>query len=123
MQEQAADSGSHKQPALALPLSEEVDRNESPVAAAAAAWLVLPKTEATEAADAQPAANGANEEMAAVTADGAPANDVQLVDPKEVNELDLAAGPAPVPTPWFSYLLMILGAALAAASTVRFLIV
>jgi hypothetical protein len=47
---------------------------------------------------------------------------VQMVDPNEVNELDLAAAdPAPTPaeSSWLSYLLMTLGGALAAASTVR----
>jgi hypothetical protein len=53
---------------------------------------------------------------------------VATVDPNEVNELDLAAA-APTPTPapaessWIKYLLATLGAALAAASTVRFLFV
>ena len=44
-----------------------------------------------------------------------------MVDPNEVNELDLAATPAvPADSSWLSYLLATLGAALAAASTVRF---
>jgi hypothetical protein len=118
--EHAADSGSHKQPALALPLNEEVDRNESPVAAAAAAWLVLPKAEgdgAQAGADQTAADEGTT---VAASADGSPAADVQLVDPNEVNELDLAAAPAPAQTSWLGYLVMTLGAALAAASTVRF---
>lgn len=47
---------------------------------------------------------------------------VQMVDPNEVNELDLAAAdptPAPAESSWLSYLLMTLGGALAAASTMR----
>jgi len=46
-----------------------------------------------------------------------------MVDPNEVNELDLAAAPTrPAESSWLSYLLATLGGALAAASTVRFLI-
>src|SRR5262249_60160293 len=50
------------------------------------------------------------------------AGNVKLVDPNEVNELDLAAAapaPAPAESSWLSYLLVTLGGALAAASTVR----
>jgi hypothetical protein len=120
VQEQAADTGSHKEPAAtpALRLNEEVDRNESPVAAAAAAWLVLPKT---DGAGAQAGADV--DTTPADPADEPQANGVQLVDPNEVNELDLAAVPAPAEISWLSYLLMTLGAALAAASTVRFFLV
>jgi hypothetical protein len=120
VQEQAADSGSRKQPALALPLNEEVDRNESPVAAAAAAWLVLPKAEGDGAQAGADQAAAEEGTTVAASADGSPAADVQLVDPNEVNELDLAAAPAPAQTSWLGYLVMTLGAALAAASTVRF---
>jgi hypothetical protein len=114
-QEQAAKSGPQKAadpvPAVAL---NEVDRNESPVAAAAAAWLVLPNTGDTgaqpAAADAIPAASANNE--------------VKIVDANEVNELDLAAAPVlPDESSWLSYLVMTLGGALAAASAVRFLFV
>jgi hypothetical protein len=52
----------------------------------------------------------------------AAAGNVKLVDPNEVNELDLAAAapaPAPAESSWLSYLLVTLGGALAAASTVR----
>ena len=54
------------------------------------------------------------------------ATGVATVDPNEVNELDLAAPlrhPAPAESSWIKYLLATLGAALAAASTVRFLFV
>jgi hypothetical protein len=114
-QEQAAKSGPQKAadpvPAVAL---NEVDRNESPVAAAAAAWLVLPNTGDTGA---QAAAGDA---ILAASAN----NEVKVVDANEVNELDLAAAPAlPDESSWLSYLVMTLGGALAAASAVRFLFV
>jgi outer membrane biosynthesis protein TonB len=58
----------------------------------------------------------------------AAANEVRVVDPNELNELDLAAANAVAAgaagaagSSWLSYLLMTLGGALAAASTVRFL--
>ena len=59
-------------------------------------------------------------------APAAAAAGVATVDPNEVNELDLAAAaptPAPAESSWIKYLLTTLGAALAAASTVRFLFV
>jgi hypothetical protein len=111
-QERSADAGDKKDPARAL--NEEVDRNESPVAAAAAAWLVLPSAAgaALETAAAEP-------ETPAVAGSG-----VQRVDPNEMNELDRAAASAvPSESSWFNSLLMTLGAALAAASAVRFLLV
>jgi hypothetical protein len=115
-QVQATDSGLQKAadrtPVFAL--NDEVDRNESPMAAAAAAWLILPNT-----GDAG-AQGAAGEDATPVVA----ANGVQMVDPNEVNELDLAATPAvPAESSWLNYLLMTLGAALAAASTVRFFFV
>jgi hypothetical protein len=117
-QEQAAKSGPQKaaDPVPAVALNDEVDRNESQVAAAAAAWLVLPNTGDTgaqpAAGDAIPAAS-ANDEV-----------EVKVVDANEVNELDLAAAPAlPDESSWLSYLVMTLGGALAAASAVRFLFV
>jgi hypothetical protein len=113
-QEQAIISNPQKAADPARALSNEVDRNESPVAAAAAAWLVLPPGAGTG-----PQASSGDEAIPA-----APANDVRVVDPNEVNELDLAAASAvPAQSSWLSYLLMTLGAALAAASTVRFLFV
>jgi hypothetical protein len=117
MQGQAADSGSKKAGGLVPALNEEVGRDESPVAAAAAAWLVLPDT-------AGAGSQGAAGEQRAAPDDATPAvpaNGVKMVDPNEVNELDLAATPAaPAASSWLSYLLATLGAALAAASTVRF---
>jgi len=121
-QEQAADSGSKKAEGVVPTLNDEVGRNESPVAAAAAAWLVVPDT----GAGAQGAAGEQNAAAERVAADEeatptVPANGVKMVDPNEVNELDLAATPAvPADSSWLSYLLATLGAALAATSTVRF---
>ena len=124
-QEQAADSGSKKAGGLVPTLNDEVGRNESPVvAAAAAAWLVLPDTAGAGAQSAASEQNGAAERVAAgeEATPTVPANGVKMVDPNEVNELDLAATPAvPADSSWLSYLLATLGAALAAASTVRFL--
>jgi len=112
VQEQAADSISQK-PAEAAPTvvpSSREDqplnaesRNENLVATAAAAWPIIPNTEGTDAGGA--AAN---------------ANAVQLVDPNEVNELDRAAETAQAESSWSTYLLLLLGAALAAALAMWF---
>jgi hypothetical protein len=110
-QGRSADAGDKKDPARAL--NEEVDRNESPVAAAAAAWLVLPS------------AAGAAPQTAASEAEAPPVagSAVQMVSPNEMNELDRAAASAmPSESSFFNYLLMTLGAALAAASALRFLL-
>jgi len=54
---------------------------------------------------------------------GRNASPVKMVNPNEVNELDLAAAPTtPAGSSWLSYLLATLGAALAAASSLRFLV-
>lgn len=98
-------------------LNEEIGRNENPVSAPAAASPVLPD-------GAGSGAQGAAGEQGAPGDDAptVPATGVKLVDPNEVNELDLAAAPAmPAESSWLRYLLATLGAALAAASTVRFL--
>lgn len=103
--EQAADAGSRK---------GRGGRNESPVSAAAAAWPIRPDA----------AGAGAGEQDAAA-GDGAPtvpARGVKMVDPNEMNELDLAAAPTTAEASWLSYLLATLGAALAAASSLRFLV-
>ena len=112
VQEQAADSISQK-PAEAAPTvvpSSGADqplnaesRNENLVPTAAAAWPIIPNTEGTGAGGA--AAN---------------ANAVQLVDPNEVNELDRVAETAQAESSWSTYLLLLLGAALAAASAMWF---
>ncbi len=111
-QEQAVDSGAVA-PAAVTAAPAEVQRTENP-APAMTAWPVAPTTSsadvpvATETATAPALAGG-----------------VATVDPNEVNELDLAAAPTPGPaeSSWIKYLLATLGAALAAASTVRFLFV
>ena len=118
VQEQAADSISQK-PAEAAPTvvpSSREDqplnaesRNENLVTAAAAAWPIIPNTEGTGAGGA-----------AAYTTEAANANAVQLVDPNEVNELDRAAETAQAESSWSTYLLLLLGAALAAASAMWF---
>jgi hypothetical protein len=120
VQEQAADSISQK-PAEAAPTvvrSSGADqplnaesRNENLVTAAAAAWPIIRNTGGTGAGGA-----------AADTTGAANANAVQLVDPNEVNELDRAAENAQAESSWSTYLLLLLGAALAAASAMWFLV-
>ena len=90
------------------PLNAE-SRNENLVATAAAAWPIIPNTEGAGAGGA-----------AADTTEAANANAVQLVDPNEVNELDRAAETAQAESSWSTYLLLLLGAALAAASAMWF---
>jgi hypothetical protein len=106
-------------------LNNEVDRNESQVAAAAAAWLVLPATDGT--GDGEQSLQGANQDanpertvVAAVppAADGTPAT-----EPDTTAAFAAAPGPAPAESTWLGYLFMTLGGALAAASTVRYLMV
>jgi hypothetical protein len=111
--EQASVSGPQKSedPTRAL---NEVAREESPVAAASAGGGAQ-----SSGGKEAPPVTAANEPPVAA------ANEVRVVDPNELNELDLAAANA-VPagsagSSWLSYLLMTLGGALAAASTVRFL--
>jgi hypothetical protein len=115
-QEQAASAASRKERGVVPVRNEEVGRNESP--AAAAASLVRPGAPGA-------GAQGAAGEQNALTDDATPtvrASGVKMVDPNELNELDLAAAPTtPAESSWLSSLLATLGAALAAASTVRFL--
>jgi hypothetical protein len=111
-QAQAAESLPQKSadPAPALTLDNQVDRNDNSVAASVAGSLVLPTT---ESAGPQATAGDA-------AAPAAPVNAVRVVDPNELNELDLAAAAAPpAQSSWLGSLLMTLGAALAAASAVR----
>jgi hypothetical protein len=118
VQEQAADSISPK-PAEAAPTvvpSSGADqplnaesRNENLIPTAAAAWPIIPNTKGTGAGGA-----------AADTTEAANSNAVQLVDPNEVNELDRAAETAQAESSWSTYLLLLLGAALAAASAMWF---
>jgi len=111
--EQTSASGPQKSEDPA-PAPNEVAREETPVSAGAAGAAA----QATGAEEAPPVA-AANEPPVAA------ANEVRVVDPNELNELDLAATSAApagsAESSWLSYLLMTLGGALAAASTVRFL--
>jgi hypothetical protein len=100
----------------------DVSRGESPVAAAGTAWPALPMTEGTGAA-----AASANATEAATTNAGTAAatdsvtNAVQVVDQNEVNDLGRAAAASvPAESSWLTYLLLILGTALAAASAFWF---
>jgi hypothetical protein len=90
-------------------------RDERLVTTAGTAWPVLPNTEG--AGVSAPGATGGE------PTETANANAVQLVDPNEVNDLDRAAA-ATVSTesPWSTYLLLILAAALAAASAMWFFV-
>jgi hypothetical protein len=111
-QEQKSVSGPQKSEDPA-PATNEVAREEPPVAAPSGA-----AAQATGGDDAAPVA-AANEPPIAA------ANEVRVVDPNELNELDVAAASAApagsAGSSWLSYLLMTLGGALAAASTLRFL--
>jgi hypothetical protein len=114
-QGQAADSISQKAaeaPAAMVPASpaDQPRNDQSPVATAATAWPALPSTEGAGAS--APAAASVDATEAAKTN----ANAVQVVDASEVNDLDRAASAAvPDESSWITYLLLILGAALAAA--------
>ena|SRR5215475_5748216 len=122
----------------AKPAGEQADAAGAPPAVEAAPAAVPPQQSRNadaariESAPAAPAAVVAPASAdAASIAPSAPvaqatqtaaAGNVKLVDPNEVNELDLAAAappPAPAESSWLSYLLVTLGGALAAASTVR----
>src|SRR5262249_53933330 len=116
--EQTTDSVSQQapeaNPAVApSPAAEESSNGERPVMTAGTAWPVLPSTEG--AGVSVPGATGGQ------PTEAADANAVQLVDPNEVNELDrAAAATVSAESSWSTYLLLILGAALAAASAIWF---
>src|SRR5260221_5632671 len=114
-QRQAAASSRGTAAHSASNLNEQIDRKESQVSAAAAAWVV-----GATAGDIAPQSAVDEDASAAVSV-----NTVQLVNPHEPNELDLAAASsqAPAQSGWLSSLLATLGAALAAASAMRFLCV
>jgi hypothetical protein len=121
VQEQPADAISQKaaEAAPAVPPSSEdqplnnESRKESLVATAATPWPVLPNTE--DAGAGAPGATSVDATEATET------NAVQLVDPNEINDLDPAAAAiVPAGWSWSTYLLLILGAALAAASAMWF---
>ena len=88
----------------------DTTRDENLMATAVTAWPVLPNVEAADASA---------PEATAVDSEAAKANAVQLVDPNEINDLDRAAAVS-AETSWITYLLLILGAALATASAVWF---
>jgi len=118
VQEKTTDSVSQKAPepdpeVVPSPRAVEPPNDERPVTTAGTAWPVLPSTEG--AGVGVPATTGGEPTEAADT------NAVQLVDPNEINELDRAAA-ATVSTEssWSTYLLLILGAALAVAAAVWF---
>jgi hypothetical protein len=122
VQEQTTDSVSQKaqednfavvqSPRADEPLKGE-RRDERLVTTAGTAWPVLPNTEGGGVS-----APGTTGGEATETAN---ANAVQLVDPKEMNDLDRAAvATVSTESSWSTYLLLILGAALAAASAVWF---
>jgi hypothetical protein len=114
--EQAPEAVSQKAlgaaPAAVAPRADEVPLNNesrggSLLTTAGTAWPVSPVTEGA----ADTAATSIN------TADAA-SNAVQMVDPKEINELDREAA---VELSWVDYLWWMLGAALAAAFALWFL--
>jgi hypothetical protein len=120
VQEQAADSVSQKEVEAApaavpsradQPLNDE-SRGESLAVTAGTAWPVLSNTE--DAGASTPGATGVD------ATEAEKANAVQVVDPTEVNELDRAAAAVPAESSWITYLQLILGAALAAASAMWF---
>src|SRR5207245_2486897 len=120
VQEQTIDSVLQKEANPAVVPSPRADeplngerRDERLVTTAGTAWPVLPNTEGVGVS--APGATGGE------PTETANANAVQLVDPNEVNDLDRAAA-ATVSTEssWSTYLLLILGAALAAASAMWF---
>ena len=90
----------------------EENRNEGLVAAAGPVWPVLPNAE------------GASAETATISdaAQAATANVVQVVDTNAVNALDHAAAASRAgASSWITYLVLVLGAALVAASAIWFL--
>ena len=122
VQEKTADSISQKAPeadpaVVPSPRADEAlngeRRDEHLLATAGTAWPVLPNTEG--AGVSAPGATGGE------PTEAANANAVQLVEPKEINDLDRAAAAAvSTESSWTTYLLLILGAALAAASAIWF---
>jgi hypothetical protein len=122
VQEKTADAISQKAPEAdpAVVPSPRADeplngerRDEHLLATAGTAWPVLPNTEG--AGVSAPGATGGE------PTEAANANAVQLVEPKEINDLDRAAAATlPANSSWSIYLLLILGAALAAASIIWF---
>jgi hypothetical protein len=114
-QEQAANAASRKGRGVVPARNQEAGRDERP---AAASGLVRSDAAGTGAQGAAGEPNALRDDATPTV----PASGVKMVDPNEVNELDLAAAPiTPAESSWLSSLLATLGAALAVASTVRFL--
>jgi hypothetical protein len=122
-QEQAAEPISQKG-ADAAPAMEPPRTDQSAVATAGTAWPALATTEGAAApaaanADAREAAqtNAVTTNAVTAAATDAVTNAVQVVDKDEVNDLDRAAAASgPAESSWLTYLLLILGTALAAAA-------
>jgi hypothetical protein len=89
-------------------------RQDQPAFAAAGGAIALPGN-ATQTTSEVVSADPANE------ADAAPS--VHVVNPHDVNEIDLAAVSEPAPSAWLRYVLATLGALAAAAATMRSLFV
>ncbi len=86
--------------------------NASLVAAAGPVWPALPNADA----------GSATEGTVTDAAQASRANAVQVVNPNDVNELDQAAiALTPAETSWITYVLLVLGAAFAAAPATWFL--
>ena len=89
--------------AVAAAPADDESRGESLVTTAATAWPVSPNSE------------GAGGATAANVVEAA-SNPAQLIDPKQSNDLNRVAAATYQPS-WIAYLLLLLGAALVAAST------
>jgi hypothetical protein len=89
-------------------------RQDQPAFAVAGGAIALPD-DATQTTSEVVSADPANE------ADAAPS--VHVVNPHDINEVDLAAVSEPAPSAWLRYLLATLGALAAAAATMRSLFV
>jgi hypothetical protein len=123
--QQAAAPKKPKSAALPSSLNAEVDRNESQVSAAAAAWLVLPATDGAGNGEQslQEANQDANAETAVATPVPPPSGGTPAADPGAAPTLAATPTPEPAESTWVGYLFMTLGGALAAASTMRYLVV
>ena len=117
VQEQAADSIPQKAaeavPAmvassLAEQSANEESQNDSRLATAATAWPILRDTDGAGA--------NSSEANSVDATEAAKANTVQLVDSNELDQIAIARESS-----WNTYLILVLGAALAAASSIWFL--
>jgi hypothetical protein len=100
------------------PLGSDPEAFESPILTACDLWLGFPfATAEAQSLTVRLAAAQHASEIEQV------ANKIQVADPGEINEIDLAAPDEPKSTggPWLSGLLAVLGGALAAFSAVRYL--